>query len=261
MFKKIYNLISKEFSGKNTKEVIGGIANFHRIQSSPGFREAASFCQKQLENYDIPLVKTHSYPATGSNSYWGCPVPKEWAIKSATLELIEPNGTKRYLCRFFENPCSVIQRSKATPLEGISGEVIILPNGMKDEDLEKLDLKDKFILTDDPDLKRLRLIAVNKLGAAGIIYDLVSELKPYRTRANFPTARRYTSFWYGTKGDEGDALGFVLSAEQGDDLRKIIKNNEKENEKLKKEGKPTKQVKVHAKIESSFYDGEMEVVE
>ena len=35
MFKKIYDLISKEFSGKNTKEVIGGIANFHRIQSSP----------------------------------------------------------------------------------------------------------------------------------------------------------------------------------------------------------------------------------
>lgn len=261
MFKKIYDLISKEFSGKNTKEVIGGIANFHRIQSSPGFREAASFCQKQLESYDIPLVKTHSYPATGSNSYWGCPVPKEWAIKSATLELTEPNGTKRYLCRFFENPCSVIQRSKATPPEGISGEVIILPNGMKDEELEKLDLKGKFILTDDPDLKRLRLIAVNKLGAAGIIYDLVSELKPFRTRANFPTARRYTSFWYGTKGDEGDALGFVLSAEQGDDLRKIIKDNEKENEKLKKEGKPTKQVKAHAKIESSFYDGEMEVVE
>ena len=261
MFKKIYDLISKEFSGKNAKEVIGGIANFHRIQSSPGFREAASFCQKQLESYDIPLVKTLSYPATGSNSYWGCPVPKEWAIKSATLELIEPNGTKRNLCRFFENPCSVIQRSKATPPEGISGEVIILPNGMNDEELEKLDLKGKFILTDDPDLKRLRLIAVNKLGAAGIIYDLVSELKPFRTRANFPTARRYTSFWYGTKGDEGDALGFVLSAEQGDDLRKIIKANEKENEKLKKEGKATKQVKVHAKIESSFYDGEMEVVE
>ncbi|MBK5114210.1 MAG: DUF4910 domain-containing protein [Candidatus Heimdallarchaeota archaeon] len=261
MFKKIYDLISKEFSGKNTKEVIGGIANFHRIQSSPGFREAANYCHKQLENYNIPLVKTHSYPATGSNSYWGCPVPKEWGIKSATLELIEPNGTKRNLCRFFENPCSVIQRSKATPPEGITGEVVILPKGLKDEELEKLDLKGKFILTDDSDLKRLRLIAVNKLGAAGIIYDLVSELKPIRTRANFPTARRYTSFWYGTKGDEGDALGFVLSAEQGNDLRTLIKRTEKGNEVLKKEGKPIKQVQVHAKIDSSFYDGAMEVVE
>ena len=140
MFKKVYDLISKELSGKNAKEVIGEIATYHRIQSSPGFRDAAKFCHSQAESYNIPHVKTHSYPATGSNSYWGNPVPKEWAIKNATLELIEPNGTKRNLCRFFENPCSVIQRSKATPKEGITGEVVILPKGLKDEEIEKLDL-------------------------------------------------------------------------------------------------------------------------
>ena len=261
MFKKVYDLISKELSGRNAKEVVGEIAKFHRIQSSPGFRAAAKYCHEQLESLKIPYVKTHSYPAKGNISYWGCPVPKEWAIKNATLELIEPNGTKRNLCRFFENPCSIIQRSKATPPEGITGEVIILPAGLTDEEIEKFGIKDKFILTDDSDLKRLRLIAINKLGAAGIIYDLVSELKPIRTRSNFPTARRYTSFWYGTQGDEGDALGFVLSAEQGNELRKLIEKTEMENKKLKKEGTPTKQVKVHAKVDSSFYDGEMEVVE
>ncbi len=261
MFKKIYDLIAKELSGRNAKEVIGEIAKFHRIQSSPGFRAAAQYCHKQLESYNLPFVETHSYPAKGNNSYWGCPVPKEWSIRSATLELIEPNGNKRNLCRFFENPCSVIQRSKATPQEGITGEVVILPRGLTDEEIEKLDINDKFILTDDSDLNRLRLIALNKLGAAGIIYDLVSELKPIRTRSNFPTARRYTSFWYGTKGDEGDALGFVLSAEQGNELRQLLTKTEEENKHLKKEGNPTKQVKVHAKIDSSFYDGEMEVVE
>lgn len=258
MFQKILTKISKEFSGQNAKELISGIANFHRIQSSPGFREAAEFCHGKLEGYSIPFVKTHKYPAKGNNKYWGCPVPKEWSIKSATLELVEPTNEAKILCRFFENPCSIIQRSKATGKEGITAEVLILPKGLSEDEMKKYDIKDKFILTDDPDLKRLRLLAVNKLGAAGIIYDLVSELPPVRTRANFPTARRYTSFWFGTEGDEGDAFGFVLSAEQGDQLRKLIKNVEKE---AKKEGKKLQQVKLHAKIDASFYDGEMEVVD
>lgn len=258
MFQKILTKISKEFSGQNAKELISGIANFHRIQSSPGFREAAEFCHGKLEGYSIPFVKTHKYPAKGNNKYWGCPVPKEWSIKSATLELVEPTNEAKILCRFFENPCSIIQRSKATGKEGITAEVIILPKGLSEDEMKKYDIKDKFILTDDPELKKLRLLAVNKLGAAGIIYDLVSELPPVRTRANFPTARRYTSFWYGTKGDEGDAFGFVLSAEQGDQLRKLIKSVEKET---KKEGKKQKQVKLHAKIDASFYDGEMELVD
>ncbi len=258
MFQKILTEISKEFSGQNAKEIIGGIANFHRIQSSPGFRDAAEFCLGKLEEYTIPFVKIHKYPAKGNNKFWGCPVPKEWSIKSASLELVEPTNKAKILCRFFENPCSVIQRSKATNKEGITAEVIILPKGLSEDEMKKYELKDKFILTDDTDLKKMRLLAVNKLGAAGIIYDLVSELPPVRTRANFPTARRYTSFWYGTKGDEGDAFGFVLSAEQGDQLRKLIKNVEKE---AKKEGKKQKQVKLHAKIDASFYDGEMEIVD
>ncbi len=261
MYQKIFKLVSKEFSGKSAKELIGGIANFHRIQSSPGFRAAAKYSQEKLMEYKIPNVKTHSYPANGNNTFWGSPVPKEWSIESASLDLIEPKGNEKSLCRFFENPCSVIQRSKTTPSEGITGEVIFLPRGLEEKEMRKYDLKGKFILTDDPSLKKLRLIAVGKLGAAGIIYDLVSELKPIRTRANFPTARRYTSFWYGTKGNEGDALGFVLSAQQGDELRKLIAKTEKENEKLTKDGKPTKQVKVHAKVKSSFYNGEMEVVD
>ncbi|NHJ39088.1 MAG: DUF4910 domain-containing protein [Asgard group archaeon] len=261
MFKKIYDSISKEFSGTNAKELVGGIANFHRIQSSPGFRDAAKYCSQKAKDYGLSQVKILTYPATGNNSYWGCPVPKEWSIKDATLKLIEPKENEQYLCRFFENPCSIIQRSRGTSNDGIIGEVVILPKELEEDEMKNYDLKDKFVLTDDSNLKKLRLLAINRFGAAGIIYDLVTELKPFRTRENFPTARRYTSFWYGTQGDEGDALGFVLSAEQGNSLRKLIKKTEKENEKLKEKNEPLKKVKVHAKIDANFYDGEMEVVE
>jgi len=262
MFHKELKTISKEFSGVNAKEIIGGIAKYHRIQSSPGFRAAAKFCHEKVESYGISVVKTHTYPAKGSNHYWGNPVPKEWSIKSASLDLIEPTSQAKTISRFFVDNCSVIQRSKATPKEGIEAEVIILPKGLTKEDMQKYNLKGKFILTDDPDLRKLRLLAVNKFGAVGIIYDLVSELPPFRTRANFPTARRYTSFWYGTKGNEGDALGFVLSATEGNDLRKLIENTEKKNKKQKEKGKEGKEkVILRAKVDAEFYEGEMEVVD
>ncbi|MHA1211979.1 MAG: DUF4910 domain-containing protein, partial [Candidatus Heimdallarchaeota archaeon] len=261
MIKRILEIVSKEFSGENAKELTGGIANYHRIQSSPGFRAAAKYSLEKFNSYKLQDTSVLSYPAKGHNKFWGCPIPKEWSIKSASLDLVEPKDNKKNLSRFFEVPCSIIQRSKATPKEGITAEVMILPSGLKAEEIAKYNVKDKFILSDDPDLKKLRLIAVKKLGAAGIIYDLVSELKPYRTRANFPTARRYTSFWYGTKGDEGDALGFVLSAEQGNELRKLIGKVEKKNKERKKKGEKEQKVVLQAKIDASFYDGEMEVVE
>ncbi|MBD3191703.1 MAG: DUF4910 domain-containing protein [Candidatus Heimdallarchaeota archaeon] len=259
MFKLIFKTISKEFSGKNAKEIIAGIANFHRIQSSPGFRSAIMFCKERLDEYSIPQIIVHQYPAKGDNYYWSCPVPKEWAIKSASLDLIEPNQEK--LCRFFEIPCSVIQRSAATPKEGLIGEVVILPKDLSPKEIREVELKDKFVLTNDPDLKKVRYVAVKEKGALGIIYDHVTELPPIRTRMNFPTARRYTSFWYGQEKLEGDALGFVLSAQQGEELRTLIEKVSKENNDTKKENEKKKKVKVCAKIDSKFYDGKMEVLE
>ncbi len=262
MFHKELKIINKEFSGVNAKEIIGGIAQYHRIQSSPGFRAAAKFCHNKVESYGVADVKTHTYPAIGSNHYWGNPVPKEWSIESSSLELVEPKKQAKIISRFFVDNCSVIQRSKATPKEGIEAEVVILPRGLTEEEMKKHGIKGKFILTDDTDLTKLRLLAVNKLGAVGIIYDLVSELPPFRTRANFPTARRYTSFWYGKNGGEGDALGFVLSATEGNDLRKLIENTEKKNKKLKEKGKEgNEKVVLRAKVDAKFYDGEMEVVD
>ncbi|MFW9921721.1 MAG: DUF4910 domain-containing protein [Candidatus Thorarchaeota archaeon] len=257
MYEQIQKIISREFSGNNAKDLIAGIANFHRIQSSPGYRDAAKFCYQKIGEYSIPQAKIHSYPAKGNNEFWGCPIPKEWSIESASLDLIEPKGQAQSLCRFFENPCSIIQRSKATPQEGIIAEVVILPKGLTEEEISKYDIKDKFVLTNDSNLDKIKHITILKNGAVGIIYDLVSEVRPIRTRMNFPSARRYTSFWYGIKGGEGDALGFVLSAQQGEDLRELIQKTEKEN----KENGTEDKVLLQAKIKSSFYDGKMEVVD
>ncbi|MHA1213076.1 MAG: hypothetical protein ACTSSH_11500, partial [Candidatus Heimdallarchaeota archaeon] len=126
MIKRILEIVSKEFSGENAKELTGGIANYHRIQSSPGFRAAAKYSLEKFNGYKLQNASILSYPAKGHNKFWGCPIPKEWSIKSASLDLVEPKDNKKNLSRFFEVPCSIIQRSKATPKEGITAEVMIL---------------------------------------------------------------------------------------------------------------------------------------
>ena len=48
MFEKIMDLIRAEFSGQAAKNLVEGIAPFHRLQASPGCRAATAFCRDRL---------------------------------------------------------------------------------------------------------------------------------------------------------------------------------------------------------------------
>ncbi|MEA2069863.1 MAG: DUF4910 domain-containing protein [Asgard group archaeon] len=266
MFQHIYDKVVEEISGKNALKLATDISRFHRIQSSPGFRKAAEYCSDTLENYGVEFVKKHTFPAKGTIKYWGCPVPLEWSINSATLEIIKPKKNQKTLCRFMDTACSVIQRSQGTPPEGVTGIVKILPKGLSEEEIRKLDVKEHFILTNDPDLKKLRKVVLEEKGAAGLLYDHVTEFPPFRTRANFPSGKRYTSFWYGANEEPKNARGFVLSAEQGNELRKIcptLKTYENEENKINKENNEQKNedIIIKATIDAEFSNGKMEVIE
>jgi len=76
MFQKIYNLVTKEFSSKNAKEMIGGIANYHRIQSSPGFRAAAKYSHERIKKY-IESCRTAIDLATAATEIPNC----NWGLK------------------------------------------------------------------------------------------------------------------------------------------------------------------------------------
>lgn len=245
MFRHIQKAIAEEYSGIRAKNYVAEIIRYHRIQASPGFRAAAEHCRDVLEGFGVS-VKVLSFPANEATSYWSRPMFQEWDVSEATLHLIEPADQARKLADFVEVKCSLIQRS--APAQNLEAEVVLLEDGEEEQDYKGLDLKDKIVLTKcDPD--RVRELAVNRRGAAGIIFDGMREIPPVRQRIDMPDVVEYRSFWW--QPADIKCFGFVLSPREGDSLRGLIRSR-------RREGKPP--VRVRAHVTSRLYDGRMEVV-
>jgi len=245
MFKDIHKAVVEEYSGVRAKEYVAEITRYHRIQASPGFRAAAERCRDLLATFGLS-AEVLPFPADERTQYWGSPMFQEWAAKEATLHLIEPADKARKLADFAEVKCSLIQRS--APVDNLEAEIVLLEDGEDEKEYEGIDLQGKVVLTKG-DLDRVRELAVGRHGAAGILFDGMRESPPIRQRIDLPDAVQYTSFWW-RPGDKR-CFGFVLSPRAGEDLRKLIKSQQRE-------GKPPP--KVRARVVSQFYDGHIEVV-
>ncbi len=243
MFKKTLDVIKEEFSGERAKEYTTDISRFHRIQASPGFREAAHYVKKRLEEWGIEN-NILQFKADGKTWYWGALMFEEWEIKDAILHLVEPE--KKKLADFKGTPTSIIQRSASFDGEV---EVFLLEDGEEEKEYEGLDLTGKAVLTRG-NIHRVCDLAVERYGAVGIIYDGMRETPPVRGKMELPKGVEYAAFWWSL--DSKKAFGFVLSPQQGIYLRDLIK-------KTKTENKPP--VKVKVKVDSRTYPGNFEVVE
>ncbi|MBC8262914.1 MAG: DUF4910 domain-containing protein, partial [Anaerolineales bacterium] len=244
MFKKAFKVIREEFSGQAATGYVIDIARYHRMQASPGFRQAAHYCLERLREAGIQ-AEVLSFPADEKTQYWSARMFQEWEATEAVLHLVEPEDERRKLADFRDCPISLVQRS--VPFEG-EAEVVLLEDGEEEADYEGLNLKGKVVFTKG-DLDRVRELAVEKRGAVGIISDGMRETPPVRARMDVPDAVQYTSFWW--TGHEKKCFGFVLSPREGERLRGLIK-------KQVQDGEPP--VKVRAKVVSRLYDGEIEVV-
>lgn len=245
MFENILKAIRDEFSGPRAKGHVIAISQHHRIQASPGFRAAAQYCLAQLSAIGVE-AEVLKFPASAKARYWASRMFQEWEATEATLDLIEPEEKRTRLADFASLKTSLIQRSRA--VKNLEAEVVLLEDGTKDGDYQGQDVRGKMVLTSG-DVERVRWFAVEKRGAAGILFDGMRSTPPVRERIDLPDARQYTSFWYGP-GDK-ECLGFVLSPRQGESLRALIKEHQRQS-------KPP--VKVRANIESRFWDGQLEVV-
>jgi len=246
MFKEMQKTISEEYSGLRAKQYVAQISAYHRIQASPGFRAAARSCQELLAAFGVQ-AEVLAFPADEKTSYWAAPMFQEWEATEATLHLIEPADKATKLADAHEIRCSLIQRSIAA--DDVECEVVLLEDGEEESEYEGLELQGKVVLTKG-DLDRVRELAVDRHGAAGILFDGMRELPQVRQRIDMPDVIEYKSFWWRQPGQK-KCFGFVLSPRQGDDLRKLIRAQAQD-------GKPP--IRVRAKVVSRLYDGQIEVV-
>ena len=241
MFKRVFEELSREVSGEIAFNHVAEVSRHHRIQVSPGIREAVDYAAKTLKGYDLS-VDVRRYKSDGKEMAWSSPMFKEWSCDGAELRLIEPAGEARFLARFSENKMGIIQRSHPTPKGGVEAELVVLRKGEEESDYKGIDLKGKVVLTDG-DVSRVRDLAVGRHGAIGILYDGMWVREPSLREGELDDAMKYTSFWW--YGDEAPCWGFVLTPRTGRWLRRLVARS-----KIP--------VKVHARVDSRIYPGEME---
>ncbi len=233
-------LIWQELSGDAAWQAVCDLSRYHRIQASPGYRQAAQWIHQCLLEAGLDS-EVLSYPADESTGFWSWTSFQEWDCTDATLHLIAPEEHAGELANYRASPISVIQRS--APFEG-EAEIVLLEDGMEESDYDGLDVEGKVVLTRG-DLRRVWELAVVQRGAIGLIFDGMRPVPPVRLEGDLADIRQYTSFWW-LPGD-AHCFGFVLTPRQGQALRHRLVRAEEP-------------VRVRVKVDSRLYDGAMEIV-
>ena len=89
MIKKNVEKILDYASGMRAYRTIEKLTTFHRITASPGYRQAAEFCQKALKDVNID-AEILSFPSNEHTCYWTNNMFKEWEMKGGFLDLKFP---------------------------------------------------------------------------------------------------------------------------------------------------------------------------
>ena len=219
-------------SGRRVKEFAQGISKFHRIQASPEYHEALEYVKGVLDEFEIES-KVYAYPGDGETLYGGgWPAPIGWSVKDAELWVKEPK--EELISKFVDHPTMVIAHCR--PTNGWEeAEVVNVGSGILDEEYP-VDVEGKLVLATGR-VGWVHRMAVVERGAKGLIY--YNETSP-------ADAYPYTGLWPLKKEIKSLGVAFSISRKWAN--------------KLKSEMRSSKVV-LRYKVDSEFFDGNLEVLE
>ncbi|HOB34534.1 MAG TPA: DUF4910 domain-containing protein [Bacillota bacterium] len=235
-------LLRQEISGRQAWRYAEAIAQYNRIQASPGYREAARKVAGLLAREGVE-VGIREFPAREGVRFLARPSFREWRCNGGELWLLGQDGSRRRLARYQEEEVSLVQRSAATPPEGVEAELVWVPDAENPDSYRGLDLRGKFALVRG-NAMAVHSLAVEEHGAAGLVFDNLNSYPPLRTREDMPDAIQYTSFWW--TGREKPAFGFCVPPRVGDELRALLARGP---------------VRLFARVDAYLTDGALENVE
>lgn len=222
---RLMELFQQEFSGEAVKNLVTHLSTYHRIQLSPGYRDALKFCYNVLRQYGLtPEVLSYS-----EEEYWGWETFEGWIPKSGRLEIGEPVDQREVLADFTAIPISLVQRSPTINLLNV--ETVVVDDATDLQKWEEHSPKGKLILSNHANLEILTDCAI-KFEAVGIITDRMMETPPVRYTEDLPHARMYSSFWW-SKDQINRIPGFVISPQRGRLLRKQLQKGEEKEQPLR----------------------------
>jgi hypothetical protein len=213
LFHPVLEAVRAEVSGERALESVRALARHHRVQSSPGYDEAADWLAGRLEAYGL-AVERESVPGDGRTRFLGSLMPQGWACAHAVATLVDGAARER-LCDYDAEKLSLVLRSTAArgrfPI--VSPEEAAGPE-------RGVEVRGAVVLTRSPVHAAHRKWVVEG-GAAGLLVDGRRLVPPVRDAFDDPDALNYTSFWWNESEPRG--WGFVLSPRAGLGLRERLR--------------------------------------
>lgn len=243
MFQHLLAAVAHEVSGEAAKALVARISQWHRIQASPMYREAATWVHATLEGYGLE-ASLEAFPVREGAWAWGEPLFQEWSCAEGWLDLLHADGTTQRLADYRAVPLSLMPRSASAEGEY---ELVVVEGGERLEDYAGLDVRGKLVLTRSMPMAVHRY-AIEELGAAGLIFDGMRSIAVIGPPGDLPDAIQYASWWWW--GGETRAFGFALSPRGGVELRR----------QAARAARSGRSLRLRARVRSSFSDGAMEAV-
>lgn len=221
-------LLQKVKSAARPQEAMQYMRQVHatdRWSTFPKFAETAEYLKRTMTAAGLRQAEVVNAPADGVTQYGYWTMPLAWDAKSATLEVVEP--ARELLADFQKVPASLGMWSGGTPPGGVTVELVEYARGA--------DMRGKYVLTAQ-NAGSLKWDLV-KAGAAGAVNAFTENPK-------LADDRQWVNSW----GDYGWAftkkstplVSFSITPRQAEMLRGLLKKGT---------------VKLHAKVDSRYYDG------
>ncbi|HZQ54585.1 MAG TPA: M28 family peptidase [Bryobacteraceae bacterium] len=240
---KTISAIRAEDSGTEAMDFLTGVYRTDHWSNFAAFQESARYLQKTMTQIGLEQVELLSAPADGVTQFGFWTMPLAWDVKEAKLEITEPAVPEemRVLADYRQEPASLVMWSGPTPPTGLTADIVELKPPTL-EQLKRIDVKDKMVLTEAPlNLAQRGTLkaALYKRGAAGMISDATEN-------SNLVNGHYWMNAWgdngWGFTKRSSPLVGFSITPRQGAYLSNLLARGTK--------------VRVRALVNSRYYSGQ-----
>jgi hypothetical protein len=200
----------------------------------PKFHETAEYLKTAMTAAGLQDVEIVDAPADGVTRAGAWTLPLAWDVKQAKLEIVEPSvkPKQRVLADYEAIPTAVGMWSGPTPPGGITTELVAIGGS---DDLKRIDVKGKLVLTPYAHILKPLLVAKGAIGAVNTYSE---------NRTELPNDRQWMNAWgdngWGFTKNNAPLVFFSVSPAQAADLMSLLSRHK---------------VMVHATVDSRYYAG------
>jgi hypothetical protein len=190
----------------------------------PGMRRAGEILKRRYEENGAAHAELIPCPADDRTEFLdGHKNPLEWRPQGSSLAIVQPSSAAGVICRYADEPLSLVCNSTATPPEGVLAEVVLRHGPLAESAVTEGEWAGKLLFTDQP--PGSVEAAARQGGALGVISDCVcppwlASYPPVREPEDAPDLVMWTVF--SGRRDQKPLFGFNLSARQGRRLRQLL---------------------------------------